>query len=173
MAHNRNIDSNNINNRHHHNEEPAAIIIVDEDEVEEPMAAAATPLLFLLDGCLSQDEDRVAEAVAEIRQLGVPLSLQLPSNSPCRDGAALCHVLYRLLHRHPAYCQYRSEHDGSLPLHFAASLGNVEAARIIFEKVRVCVFMCVCRCCACIACVLDLDGGCCMYCSCRFATFER
>lgn len=30
----------------------------------------------------------------------------------------------------------RSEHDGSLPLHFCASLGNVPVAHMILQKVR-------------------------------------
>ena len=46
----------------------------EQEEEEEP---PATPLLFLLDGCLSRDEARVQEALQEIHQLlggGRPVS---------------------------------------------------------------------------------------------------
>jgi len=111
----------------------------DQEEDEPAAASAVTPLLFLLDGCLSNDADRVEEAVQEIRDLGVHLHQhhQLDDAHMLLNPAtgALCRVLQALLAQYPEYCQYQSEHDGSLPLHFAASLGNVAAARIIWDKV--------------------------------------
>ena len=112
----------------------------DNDNGTQPQGAAvvATPLLFLLDGCLSRDEARVREALREIRGLhGVSLSSATGASSPCECPEALCDVLRSLLSVRPELCRMRSEHDGSLPLHFAASLGNVPAASIIYSKVRV------------------------------------
>lgn len=93
---------------------------------------SATPLLFLLDGVLSQDEDRVDEAVEEIRSMGC----QIPDGeSPCTSKTALCDILSSLLALYPQLASICSNHDRSLPLHFAASLGYVPAAAIVLAKV--------------------------------------
>lgn len=96
----------------------------------------ATPLLFLLDGCLSQDEDRVEEALQEIQEAMRGMPLPPLGASPCVCPNTLCTVLTALLAVRPDFCRLASEHDGSLPLHFAASLGIVQVASIIFQKVR-------------------------------------
>jgi len=120
----------------------------EQEEEEEP---TATPLLFLLDGCLSRDEARVQEALQEIHQLlggGRPVSSSHPAAPPassfCDTPAALCQVLQALLAVRPEFCRMRSAHDGSLPLHFAASLGNVPAADILWKQVRCVVLLCLC-----------------------------
>lgn len=94
-------------------------------------ACSATPLLFLLDGLLSQDEQRVDEAVEEISSMGC----EVPEDSPCNSKSALCQVLTSLLDIYPELASMSSNHDGSLPLHFAASLGYVPAAAIVLSKV--------------------------------------
>jgi hypothetical protein len=102
----------------------------------------ATPLLFLLDGVLSQDEGRIHEALQEMVVLGCfgvgidgggPL---LPfSSSPCTSRESLLTALTALLHIYPEFAAIKSEHDDSLPIHFAASLGSVPVAELIFSKV--------------------------------------
>ena len=54
--------------------------------------------------------------------------------SPCTSPVSLCIVINALLHHHPHLARIPSDHDGSLPLHFAASLGNVPAAIAIMKK---------------------------------------
>ena len=103
------------------------------DDEQLAGGCAATPLLFLLDGVLSQDVDRVGEAVREIGSLGCPV----PAISPCTSRVDLCEILSSLLGMYLRFASMRSEHDGSLPLHFAASLGVVSVAQIILAQVRV------------------------------------
>ena len=107
----------------------------DNSEDGLKRGCGATPLLFLLDGVLSEDECRVEEALAEIERLGCPCPPPT-SSSPCFCKEALVEVLSSLLSRYPDMAAFPSEHDGSLPLHFAASLGYVPAAKIILSKVR-------------------------------------
>jgi ankyrin repeat protein len=54
--------------------------------------------------------------------------------SPCTSSASLCIVINALLNQYPYLAQIPSDHDGSLPLHFAASLGNVPVAISILQK---------------------------------------
>lgn len=54
--------------------------------------------------------------------------------SPCTSPASLCIVIDALLNQYPHLARIPSDHDGSLPLHFAASLGNVPAAISIMQK---------------------------------------
>jgi hypothetical protein len=115
----------------------------NDNEQLPPNGGSTTPLLFLLDGVLSRDEVRVATAVNEIAQLIHPHQLfpdgantTAAHESPCTSQAALCYILTCLLTHHPEFASMRSEHDGSLPLHFAASLGNVQVASIILSKVN-------------------------------------
>ena len=116
----------------HHQQEPDDTF----HNVDESTRMTATPLLFLLDGCLSRDEDRVQEALEEIAEVMRPAG-RMPAlaASPCVCPLALCQVITALLAVRPDFCRLPSEHDGSLPLHFAASLGNVEVASIVFHKV--------------------------------------
>lgn len=127
-----------------------------------------TPLLLLLDGVLSRDEARVTDAMNDIiHKLRVysicssslsggadceHSSTRTPSHSqpqhytqfiesPCTCAASLELVLSALLDQYPDLARIPSDHDGSLPLHFAASLGNVPAAQAILRSVR-----CACVC---------------------------
>lgn len=112
-----------------------------------------TPLLLLLDGVLSKDEARVADAMNDILYTlrvyalwnenlinddpsqSAPLHYTEVIESPCNSAASLERVLNALLDQYPHLAQIPSDHDGSLPLHFAASLGNVPAAVTILQSV--------------------------------------
>jgi ankyrin repeat protein len=112
-----------------------------------------SPLLLILDGVLSQDEDRVAQALQEIaiaRVLPIPiLNGSSPSDlmgttgppttatSNASSSDALLNFLRALLEATPSLAGIASSHDGSLPLHFAASLGDVRVASLLLDYVRV------------------------------------
>jgi ankyrin repeat protein len=108
-----------------------------------------SPLLLILDGVLSQDEDRVAQALQEIALAHV---LPIPIVNSCSPSAlmgtgtsttsasnssdALLNFLRALLEATPSLAGIASSHDGSLPLHFAASLGDVRVASLLLDHVR-------------------------------------
>lgn len=103
-------------------------------EPNETERCGVTPLLFLLDGVLAQDERRVGEALQEMKSLGC---LPSPPNiSPCTSKQSLLEVLSALLDADPQSASVKSEHDDSLPIHFAASLGSVQVTKLILSKVR-------------------------------------
>lgn len=92
-----------------------------------------TPLLLLLDGILSQDADRTSTAVQQIQDLVGGLPLQ---DSPLRSARALENIIETLMTCHPQLAQAKSRNDDSLPLHFAASIGNIRVARLLLEQFR-------------------------------------
>jgi hypothetical protein len=123
-----------------------------------------SPLLLVLDGVLSQDADRVAEALQEIAgvlpaaaalPVGIltPSDLMImmsaaaaadaadadsssPSSSPSPSSSdALLNLVRALLEASPDLAGLPSTHDGSLPLHFAASLGDVRVASLLLDYV--------------------------------------
>jgi hypothetical protein len=106
-----------------------------------------TPLLLLLDAVLAQSERRVQIAMAEIKRTllenGTVLRLPEADESPLRSFPNLYAVLHTLLDVFPEIARCPSERDGSLPLHFAASLGNVQVASLLMSKVRYCLRLCV------------------------------
>jgi hypothetical protein len=65
------------------------------------------------------------------------------SSSPgtCTSATSLCNILEALLNQYPTLAQIPSDHDGSLPLHFAASLGIVPVAMSIWQRVRSFIFI--------------------------------
>lgn len=85
---------------------------------------ATTPLLSLLHSVLCQDREQLENAMSQVRMMGVP-----PSMSNLSDVVPL------LLEGNPQLAFLHSEHDKSLPLHFAASLGDVMVARALLAKV--------------------------------------
>ena len=105
-------------------------------------SAASTPLLLLLDSVLSQDEDEVRNVMTDVsnrlRKAGVSLPplLQKDLIAPMRSTEALCMTIQALCATFPLLAQTCSEHDGSLPLHFAASLGKPAVAGLILAQVR-------------------------------------
>jgi hypothetical protein len=100
------------------------------------------PLIQLLDGVLAQSERRVKIAVTEITRIllahdGTVLQLQYPERSTVLSVTNLYSLLQTLLAVFPAYAKYPSQRDVSLPLHFAASIGNIEVASLLLSKVRI------------------------------------
>jgi hypothetical protein len=128
-----------------------------------------SPLLLVLDGVLSQDADRVAEALQEIAGVlpaaaALPVGILTPSDlmimmsaaaaadaadsdapdavadsassSPSPSSSdALLNLVRALLEASPDLAGLPSTHDGSLPLHFAASLGDVRVASLLLDYV--------------------------------------
>ena len=108
---------------------------------------STTPLLLLLDGILSQDESQARSATSQMVDLVPSLGLEFPEKF--NDGAEasssavlpwlrsterLTRVIRRLMEAFPLLASVPSKHDGSLPLHFAASIGNVHVARLLLEN---------------------------------------
>jgi len=109
-----------------------------------------TPLLMLLDGILSQDEQSTITALKQIEKLDpafqYPQSIHAgyisdPSSdpeyeSPLQSASALEGIVERLLTIKPHLARIPSESDGSLPLHFAASIGNIRVADLLLNHHR-------------------------------------
>lgn len=98
------------------------------------------PLIQLLDGVLAQSERRVRIAVTEITRMlkqhnGTVLSLPHPESSTLDSVLNLHAVLHTLLSEVPEFASYPSQRDVSLPLHFAASIGNIQVASLLMSKV--------------------------------------
>lgn len=101
------------------------------------MAPHSTPLLLLLDGVLSNDEERVKTAMEQIRSLIGSRGGALRTSDPNQlSETSLLATVEQLMIYCPEMSGYTSQHDGSLPLHFAASLGKVDLVRILFQHVR-------------------------------------
>ena len=109
---------------------------------------STTPLLLLLDCILSQDHGQIRAARARVRQIVADASdansaLKAAALSPINygDNAASFHNLLQedvdmILTAFPHIASVKSDSDGSLPLHFAASIGNVPVATRILRQVR-------------------------------------
>jgi ankyrin repeat protein len=92
-----------------------------------------TPLLLLLDGILSQDDARTNDA---LRQLCEMVPLPPLQESPLRSASSLELIIRMCMTHHPQLAHIASTHDGSLPLHFASSIGNVRVAKLLMEQNR-------------------------------------
>lgn len=90
-----------------------------------------TSLLLLLDGVLSQDEDRTNTAMSMIQD-DFP-SFQLGARNLLKCGIALERCVRHILENKPELARIPSDLDGSMPLHFAASIGSIPLARVIFN----------------------------------------
>ncbi|KAG7368014.1 ankyrin repeat domain protein [Nitzschia inconspicua] len=95
-------------------------------------ASSSSPLLSLLDGVLSQDEPSMMRALDQIQMIDP--TLKNLCKSPLQSSSALEFVVQRLLLAQPRLAQISSETDGSLPLHFAASIGNVRVASWLLQQ---------------------------------------
>ncbi|OEU19638.1 hypothetical protein FRACYDRAFT_235696 [Fragilariopsis cylindrus CCMP1102] len=112
-----------------------------------------TPLLLLLDGILSQDEQSTSIALEQIKKLDPSLasitfsgsvsdndndeqSSSSSSLSPLRSASVLEDIVGRLLGIQPQLARIPSENDGSLPLHFAASIGNIRVTALLLHHYR-------------------------------------
>jgi ankyrin repeat protein len=99
------------------------------------MTNATTPLLLLIDGLLSQDEQQILTATGQMASMLLRLReihLPLPAESPTPQD--ICRILHVVLGAFPDLASTPSKYDGSLPLHFAASLGEVDMAALILNK---------------------------------------
>ena len=113
--------------------------------------ASTTPLLLLLDGILSQDESQARLATSQMARLVPSLAHEIPKgvNHDGNDESSastsavlpwlrsterLARLIRHLMEAFPRLASVPSEHDGSLPLHFAASIGNVQVARLLLEN---------------------------------------
>jgi hypothetical protein len=87
----------------------------------------SSPLLLLFDGYLSQDQERVEQA------------LEMITGEPSIDfeQVNLFATLGKYLQTNSHMAAIPNSHDGSLPLHFAASFGNVAVAELIWKHVRI------------------------------------
>lgn len=106
--------------------------------------SSKTPLLLLLDGILSQEQNQIRDAMAQIssivRKARKPAPLTGPNGAmatPDSDRVPLSEAVRMLLEADPSLVSVPSDHDNSLPLHFAASLGSVRVASLLIAKVRV------------------------------------
>lgn len=97
---------------------------------------STTPLLLLLDSVLSQEADRIRDARTRIREMVAKLNPALAARPAPKGSSALLHDVEMLLTAFPNLASVESTHDGSLPLHFAASIGDVRVARRILTQVR-------------------------------------
>ena len=112
-----------------------------------------TPLLLLLDGILSQDEQSTSIALEQIKKLdpslaSITFSESVSDNdidndeqsssslSPLRSASVLEDIVGRLLGIQPQLARIPSENDGSLPLHFAASIGNIRVTALLLHHYR-------------------------------------
>lgn len=108
-----------------------------------------TPLLLLLDGILSQNEQSTGTALAQLQEIdpsfrypatatntSSSLHTAISGESPLRSASALEVFVRRLLAIQPHLAQVPSENDGSLPLHFAASIGNIRVASLLLSHYR-------------------------------------
>ena len=109
-----------------------------------------TPLLLFLDGILSQDEQSTDTALKQMAKLDPKFQYfqstkahstngnnsVLEYRSPLRSASRLEAVVERLLIVKPDLARVASESDGSLPLHFAASIGNIRVASVLLNHHR-------------------------------------
>ena len=89
-------------------------------------AASTTPLLLLLDSVLCQDREQLETAMNQVRIL---LQRDVPRHLP------LSAIVRQLLTASPNLAMILSEHDNSLPLHFAASIGDIAVAELLIASV--------------------------------------
>lgn len=89
---------------------------------------SVSPLANLLEGVHNQRRNQVDEAMTQIRTLLHPSALQLVLDG---SPAGLSEVIRLVLARHPELACIVKRDDGSLPLHHAASLGDIPIAELL------------------------------------------
>ena len=93
----------------------------------------SSPLLLLLDGVLSQDEQSTNLAMEQLQAFDPSLKDDV-GRSPMRSSTTLEHIVQVIIQKQPQMAQVASESDGSTPAHFAASIGNVKVASCLLEQ---------------------------------------
>ena len=97
-------------------------------------------LLKLLDGVLSQDQQCTDAAIEQMKKLDPGFDAGSGSSSgfdsPLQCASALENIIERLMKIKPDLARVASESDGSLPLHFAASIGNIKVAALLLKQHR-------------------------------------
>ena len=91
-------------------------------------SGSTTPLLLLLDSVLSQDREQLDTAMQLVRRL-------LNRDIPDLLSTTLPEIVKQLLASNPDLAFIPSEHDRSLPLSFAASIGDVAVAELLINVV--------------------------------------
>ena len=101
--------------------------------------SGTTPLLLLLNELLSHDDHDREQQEAGIRSalqaLDAMVNGELPPYSLPMTSRELVRILAKVLEVHPQLARKASAHEGSLPLHFAASLGDVNVASLLLDYV--------------------------------------
>lgn len=100
-------------------------------------------MLLLLDDMLSQDVGGIQATLRSMRHElppGVVASYLPPEYSVCQpnfvDPNVIVQHLSIYLQTFPQQAGIASQNDGSLPLHFAASLGDVTLTQVVWQAVR-------------------------------------
>lgn len=96
-------------------------------------------LLLLLDTIIGQDASEIRsvmrQVLNEIRSAGIEMSSWNEVADPLHSTDHLCRIIQALIQAKPGIVQIASSHDGSLPLHFAASLGKPKVAQFLLSQV--------------------------------------
>ncbi len=100
--------------------------------ITPPIMESVSPLANLLEGVHNQRRNQVDEAMTQIRTLLHPSALQLVLDG---SPAGLSEVIRLVLARHPELACLVKRDDGSLPLHHAASLGDIPIADLLLATV--------------------------------------
>jgi len=93
----------------------------------------SSPLTLLLDAILFQNADQVTTALNQIRTL---VNLEHLHESPLQSIRALEEIVQALMKHHPQLAKVPSSRDKSLPIHYAASIGNTNIARPLLRMHR-------------------------------------
>ena len=107
----------------------------EERESGNDMTTSRTPVLLLLDNLLSQDAEGIQSVLHTMRrELPAAVVNTYLSTQPSPDTVQQHLSVY--LQTFPHQAAVASANDGSLPLHFAASLGDVTLSHIVWQAVR-------------------------------------
>lgn len=98
----------------------------------EEIIGTASPLAQLLEGIHGKKREQVDEAMARIR------TLLAPTFKPALDGTSqgLFQVIRCAISQKPELACAINPEDGSLPLHHAASLGDIAISDLLLRTVR-------------------------------------
>lgn len=95
---------------------------------------SVSPLAKLLEGIHSQRRDQVDSAMTQIRARLLEASDLFVMD---RSSAGLREVIRLSLSKHPELACAVNPEDGSLPLHHAASLGDIPICQLLLATVRI------------------------------------